>query len=199
MGFKYRVCLFLELQINEVQEHRNNERKKSENGGEVRGHAILVVSMVNFHIVDENRRVNRDEIPLLLEADSHNVESEMLNRYCWVMDNHHDLGFLLQSLNLLPTFCTYIYICMWSPSWQLRAKRGIRAKAAPQPDLRGFWPFSVWDCVFAALLSPFPFGILFLHFQFGKRKWTRMVHSRVVGLVDHDFLPLHFNYISIFI
>ena len=99
MGFKYRVCLFLELQINEVQEHRNNERKKSENGGEVRGHAILVLSMVNFHIVDENRRVNRDEIPLLLEADSHNVESEMLNRYCWVMDNHHDLGFLLQSLN----------------------------------------------------------------------------------------------------
>ena len=114
MGFKYRVCLFLELQINEVQEHRNNERKKSENGGEVSGHAILVLSMVDFHIVDENRRVNRDEIPLLLEADSQNVESEMLNRYCWVMDNHHDLGFLLQSLNLLPTFYTYIHICMWS-------------------------------------------------------------------------------------
>ena len=58
------------------------------------GHAILVLSMVDFHIVDENRRVNRDEIPLL-EADFHNVESEMLNRYFWVMDNHHDLGFLL--------------------------------------------------------------------------------------------------------
>ena len=115
------------------------------------------------------------------------------------------IGWVRASIHLATTWIIRDARPQQSLSWQLRAKRGIRAKATPQPDLRGFWwsallsPFSVWDCVFAALLSPFPFGILFLHFQFGKQKWTRMVHSRVVGLVDHDFLPLHFNYISIVI
>ena len=93
----------------------------------------------------------------------------------------------------------YIYMHVVAIAAVTGEERDPRQGGPATWPIRGFWPFSVWDCVFAALLSPFPFGILFLHFQFGKRKWTRMVHSRVVGLVDHDFLPLHFNYISIFI
>ena len=86
------------------------------------------------------------------------------------------------ALNLLPTFCTYIYRHRGR-----HRRRGIRVKAAPQPDLRGFWwsvllsPFSVWDYVFA--------------FSVWKRKLTRMVpHESWVLLTmtfSHDSTFLH--------
>ena len=57
---KHRVLyLLLELQINEFDKHRNYEGKKGENGVTGSGHEIL----------------------LLLEVDSQNVESSVVNTH----------------------------------------------------------------------------------------------------------------------
>ena len=63
MGLKYRIYLFLKLQINEVDEHGNYEGKKGENGVRGSGHEIL-----------------------LWEVDSQNVESSVVNRHGCSLD-----------------------------------------------------------------------------------------------------------------
>ena len=95
MGFKHRVDLFLKLQINEFDENWINESNEGENGAKVIEHEIVLLS-----IVDEIGRLNKHEIPLFSKVDSHNIDSDVVNRGGLVMDTH--FGYVPKTKNKNP-------------------------------------------------------------------------------------------------
>lgn len=46
----------------------------------------MLLSMVDSHLVDESGRVNKHEILLFLPIDFHNVDSDVVNQWGWVLD-----------------------------------------------------------------------------------------------------------------